>query len=388
MVAVGEDLRDSWSMPLPKEIFTVHSQGEDKDATAHGVAEALGVLLEDYYRPGWVPAVFNERRAPLCGVGGPMPTWPFAEQNHNLGFPSFGVLRDFVLLLVARLHLSVGETVLAYTILERALLTEPTIMRCYSIRPMFLGATVLACKLTRDNRITVEELRVRLDDVLKRLELSLLKNIELQMLFVLRWRVPLCSTTYQMYADEIFATASMAFGPMASPVLLLESWEDPSHFHDSVPAHRRAATTIQACVRGNVDRTLLAQRRGAACIIQTRLRLRLARRAARAATDAAHIASILRAHPRSNSQPGTLSCTTPSPASSPASSACSPRTLGRLASPVNAALVARLCPSPVLQSDRARPSNVCPTPQPKFRRNHGMDGVLSSMSMLMPTTRQ
>ena len=278
MVA-GEDLRDSWSAPLPKEIFAVHSQGEDKDAAAHGVATALGVLLEDYYRPGWVPAVFNERRAPLCGAGGPMPTWPFAEQNHNLGFPSFGVLRDFVLLLVARLHLSIDETVLAYAILERALLTEPTIMRCYSIRPMFLGATVLACKLTRDNRISLEELRVRLDDVFKTLELSLLKNIELQMLLVLHWRVPLCSTTYRMYADEIFATASMAFGPMASPVLLLESWEDPSPFHDSVPAHRRAATTIQACVRGNVDRTFLAGRRGAARIIQTRLRLRLARRA-------------------------------------------------------------------------------------------------------------
>ena len=79
MVA-GEDLRDSWSAPLPTEIFAVHSQGEDKDAAAHGVATALGVLLEDYYRPGWVPAVFNERRAPLCGVGGPMPTWPFTPQ--------------------------------------------------------------------------------------------------------------------------------------------------------------------------------------------------------------------------------------------------------------------------------------------------------------------
>ena len=159
MVA-GEDLRDCWSVPLPKEIFAVHNQGEDKDAAALGVAKALGVLLEDYYRPGWVPAVFNERRAPLCGVGGPMPTWPFAEQNHNLGFPPLGVLRDFVLLLVARLHLSVDETVLAYAILEHALRTEPTIMRCYSIRPMFLGATVLACKLTRDKRISLEGLKV------------------------------------------------------------------------------------------------------------------------------------------------------------------------------------------------------------------------------------
>lgn len=317
-----------------------------------------------------------------------MPTWPFAEQNHNLGFPSFGVLRDFVLLLVARLHLSVGETVLAYTILERALLTEPTIMRCYSIRPMFLGATVLACKLTRDNRISLEGLRVRLDDVFNTLELSLLKNIELQMLEVLHWRIPIRSTTYQTYADEIFAAASMAFGPMASPVFLLEPWEDPSPFHDSIPAHRRAATTIQACVRGNVDRTLLAQRRGAACIIQTRLRLRLARRAARAATDAAHIASILRARPRSNSLPGTLSCTTPPHVSPLASSECSPQMLGRTACPVNAGLAARLCPSPVLQSDRARPSNDLPTPLRKFRRNHGMDGVLSSMSMLMPKTVQ
>ena len=187
------------------------------------------------YRPGWLPAPFNERLAPLCGLGAPIPSFVFTHHNHEMGFPPRGVvrrtlassmegtgwrgasgwelvaanpcprhririppssapapaiglwcdpppgkpgeaqisacvtgpgadqtlarlasqLRQFVMVLVERLHLRVEELVLAYACVERALLTYPTLMRTYSVRSMLLGGCVIACKVSRDSDVKV-----------------------------------------------------------------------------------------------------------------------------------------------------------------------------------------------------------------------------------------
>ena len=44
-LSVGDDTREAWSCPLPDEIFTVGSQGQDEDIAGLGVAVALHRLL-------------------------------------------------------------------------------------------------------------------------------------------------------------------------------------------------------------------------------------------------------------------------------------------------------------------------------------------------------
>ena len=55
-------------------------------------------------------------------------------------------MQQFVMFLVHRLWLDIQELILAYACLERALVMHKTLMRTYSVRSMFLGACVIACK--------------------------------------------------------------------------------------------------------------------------------------------------------------------------------------------------------------------------------------------------
>ena len=72
---------------------------------------------------------------------------------------------------------------------ERALVINPSLMRCCSIRPIFLGSCVLACKLTRDNVLRLPYLHCLLMDVFNLLEVGLLVKLEHQLLEV-RQRTP------------------------------------------------------------------------------------------------------------------------------------------------------------------------------------------------------
>lgn len=59
-------------------------------------------------------------------------------------------MRQYVSLLVERLRMTVGELVMAYACVERVLALHPTTMRVNSVRPMLLGACIIACKTSRD----------------------------------------------------------------------------------------------------------------------------------------------------------------------------------------------------------------------------------------------
>ena len=74
-------------------------------------------------RQGWLPAIFDERVVPLTGLKAPLPSFPFVDPNYALQPPP-GVMRQFVMVLVARFHMSVAEIVMAYT-LVRAHAIEP-----------------------------------------------------------------------------------------------------------------------------------------------------------------------------------------------------------------------------------------------------------------------
>ena len=66
-------------------------------------------------------------------------------------------MHQYVLLLVARLRMTVGELVMAYACVERVLVLHPTTMRVNSIRPMLLGACVIASKTSRDGDLGLRQ---------------------------------------------------------------------------------------------------------------------------------------------------------------------------------------------------------------------------------------
>ena len=51
---------------------------------------------------------------PLTGLEAPMPSFPFTDLHHDLKQPPPRVLHQFVMVLVARFHMSVAEIVMAY----------------------------------------------------------------------------------------------------------------------------------------------------------------------------------------------------------------------------------------------------------------------------------
>ena len=101
---------------------------------------------------GWIPTLFNEHVAALSDVGSPIPAFSFTEPNGDMEQPPRGVLTEFVQVLISRLELSIGEVVLAYSLVEDALrnvqsrglkphadITQP---RAEHVRPSVAGTVV------------------------------------------------------------------------------------------------------------------------------------------------------------------------------------------------------------------------------------------------------
>ena len=168
-------------------------------------------------RQGWLPAIFDERVVPLTGLKAPLPSFPFVDPDYALQPPP-RVMRQFVMVLVARFRMSVAEIVTAYTLVsphviephhhsqpnprsrcpspqhqpprnnqvEQMLWLNPSLLRCYSVRPIFLGCCVLAVKVSRDQGdLSLSYLLSRVQDVFNRLDVTRLSRIEHQLLKVL-----------------------------------------------------------------------------------------------------------------------------------------------------------------------------------------------------------
>ena len=65
------------------------------------------------------------------------------------------------------------------------LLLYPNLLRCYSVRPIFLGCCVLAVKGSREGDFSISCLLSRVQDVFNLLDVRLLSRIEHQLLEVL-----------------------------------------------------------------------------------------------------------------------------------------------------------------------------------------------------------
>ena len=66
-------------------------------------------------------------------------------------------MHQYVSLLVERFRLTVGEQVMAYACVERVLVLHPTTMRVNSVRPMLLGACIIASKTSRDGDLSLSQ---------------------------------------------------------------------------------------------------------------------------------------------------------------------------------------------------------------------------------------
>ena len=62
---------------------------------------------------------------------------------------------------------------------------NPSLLRCYSVRPIFLGCCVLAVKVSREAEPRLSYLHSRVQDVFNLLDVTLLSRIEHQLLEVL-----------------------------------------------------------------------------------------------------------------------------------------------------------------------------------------------------------
>ena len=119
---------------------------------------------------------------------------------------------------------------------------NPSLLRCYSVRPIFLGCCVLAVKVSREGAApSLSNLLSRVQDVFNLLDVTLLSRIEHQLLKVLSsqpapiapqprprislphsacaptnavqvldWRMPMDAGQHQVYADALFGAAADA----------------------------------------------------------------------------------------------------------------------------------------------------------------------------------
>ena len=69
--------------------------------------------------------------------------------------------------------------------MKQARVLNPSLIRCYSVRPIFLGCCVLAVKMTREHTLSLAHLHSLLWDVFNLLDVERLILIESQLLEVL-----------------------------------------------------------------------------------------------------------------------------------------------------------------------------------------------------------
>ena len=184
-------------------------------------------------------------------------------------------MRQFVMVLVARFRMSVAEIVMAYTLVsphtiephyhsqptprsrcpspkhqpprnnqvERMFWLNPSLLRCYSVRPIFLGCCVLVLKVSREGAApSLSNLLSRVQDVFNLLDVTQLSGIEHQLMEVLssqpapysatastshlfapqpctvcanavqvmNWRTPMDAGQYEVYAEALFGAAADA----------------------------------------------------------------------------------------------------------------------------------------------------------------------------------
>ena len=154
-----------------------------------GVAFAARVLLEQFSKPGKVPAIFDESLHPLCDAAS-TPHGIVSFVWTSTPVPHLCAFNDFVLFVVSRLDLVLKELVLAYALVEQLINDHPVYVQANSLRPIFLTACVVAQKVANDLAPSVASCHDCVCDVFTATSVRRMKLMEGELLFLLHFELP------------------------------------------------------------------------------------------------------------------------------------------------------------------------------------------------------
>lgn len=172
--------------------------------------------------PGWVPALFCERRLPLFDLHAGITSFEWLIRGHV----RVSKAQQFVSLLAVRLRMTAADLVCMVQMFDTCVQLHRSLLEECAVRRLLLSCSILAVKVNSDAVVTLHRCWERLEEVLTGLKgVHELRSLESQALKVLDWRVPMRGQprmleTYRAYANMLFdATNEVAAtdNSMAAP---------------------------------------------------------------------------------------------------------------------------------------------------------------------------
>ena len=134
-------------------------------------------------------------------------------------------VREVVEALTHCLRLSNEVLVTAVVVFEKFIRVDPSIVRVYTMRPMLIGACLIALK-HNDDFVDTRRCWRRLRRVFDDLEFDHLLGIEKKLLKLIDYRLPM-GIIYQTYAEALCLVANDAKGVnRAAPIVLADEYWD------------------------------------------------------------------------------------------------------------------------------------------------------------------
>ena len=193
-------LAEAW-----EETEQTSSQAQKLLCTCSGTSTFLYSLLQfasEEVVAAHVPAIWDERIAPLCGFNAPAVSFPWNGTLPNQVLPPFPGVSEMVRLIVDRLHMDTPDIVLAVALLERLVTMHGvSIVQRHSVRPIFLAACIVARKLTSDLPAPTPAYVDAVSADFNNLTTIQGARIERQLLEYLDWQVPIDSELYKYHAQ-------------------------------------------------------------------------------------------------------------------------------------------------------------------------------------------
>ncbi len=188
-----------------------------------GVAHALVALLRNWSQPpSGMNRPFNERFAPLVGMGSHLPDFIYTTTDDNAPHPHHASVELFVRTLAERWGCDTTELVVAVVLIERVVRQDPTLMQAYTLRHLLLAALAVAAQTGADCALTLDNLWEAIAGDLDALELRAMGKAQRRLLKLLNWQLPNDLPTYRVYAQQLNILANAVRG-VAEPAPSVEN---------------------------------------------------------------------------------------------------------------------------------------------------------------------
>lgn len=158
-----------------------------------GVAFATLQLLLHHSRPGvrTPPCEIDERVRPLTYVDCPsLRSFLYEDPKLHLPYPRQCVVEEFLSSVVDALRLGETELLVAYVILERVVGRLPHVLYTHTVRPLLVGACVLATLQCSDHYKTTGWCYRKLQDLLTRTSHEAFDAMVMKTFELTKWWIP------------------------------------------------------------------------------------------------------------------------------------------------------------------------------------------------------